>query len=413
MCPRAKLLVLIVALLVVALLAGCPKPAEQIDEGATQIHPEGPETQAGMEPSGDPIKIGAIFSVTGPSAPLGEPEKLTAEMLAEQVNAAGGVLGRPVEVIIKDDKSEPTEAALAAKDLINTEKVVAIIGPSTTPTTMAIVDICEQANIPLISCAAGAPITNPVKKWVFAVPQTDIIAVAKIIDYLKAKKITKVASIYVSNGYGESGQKQIEEQLPAAGIELVTSESFGGEDTDMTAQITRIKGKNPEAVICWGTNPGPATVAVNMQTLGLDVPLLQSHGVANAKFIELAGDAANGVMLPAGRLIVESEIAADDKQKEVLSKYAADYTAKSGKSVDTFGGHAYDSFSILVEAIKAAGNTDAAAVRDAIEATKDFVGTAGVFTYTPEDHNGLTKDAFVWVKIVDGKWQLAEDEINS
>jgi branched-chain amino acid transport system substrate-binding protein len=409
MCPKAKLLVLIVALLVVALLAGCPKPAEQVDEGAGQIHPEGPQ----LEPTGDPIKIGAIFSVTGPSAPLGEPEKLTAEMLAEQINSAGGVLGRPVEVIVKDDKSEPTEAALAAKDLINTEKVVAIIGPSTTPTTMAIVDICEQANIPLISCAAGAPITNPVKKWVFAVPQTDIIAVAKIIDYLKAKKITKVASIYVSNGYGESGQKQIEEQLPAAGIELVTSESFGGEDTDMTAQVTRIKGKNPEAVICWGTNPGPATVARNMQTLGLDVPLLQSHGVANAKFIELAGDAANGVMLPAGRLIVESEIAADDKQKEVLSRYATDYTAKSGKPVDTFGGHAFDAFHILCDAIAAAGNTEAAAVRDAIEATKEFVGTAGIFTYTPEDHNGLTKDAFVWVKIVDGKWKLAEDEINS
>lgn len=413
MCPKAKLLVLIVVLLVVALVAGCPKPAEQVDEGLVQPGPEGPEAGTGIQPTGEPIKIGAIFSVTGRSAPLGEPEKATAEMMVEQVNAAGGVLGRPVEVIVKDDKSDPTETALAAKDLINTEKVVAIIGPSTTECTMAIVDICEQANVPLISCAAGAPITHPVRKWVFAVPQTDIIAVAKIIDYLKAKKITKVASIYVSNGYGESGQKQIEEQLPAAGIELLTSETFGGEDTDMTAQVTRIKAKSPEAVICWGTNPGPATVARNMQTLGLKTPLLQSHGVANAKFIELAGDAANGVMLPAGRLIVESEIPAEDRQKSVLSKYSADYTARTGKSVDTFGGHAFDSFSILCEAIKAAGGTDAAAVRDAIEATKEFVGTAGIFTYTPDDHNGLTKDAFVWVKIADGKWLLAEDETKS
>jgi branched-chain amino acid transport system substrate-binding protein len=395
---------LLVSIVVVTLMvAGCPKKQSIVTDVLEQ--PEMPG------PTGEPIKIGAIFSVTGHSAPLGEPEKMTAEMLADQINEQGGLLGRPVQVIVKDDKSVPDEAVLAAKDLINNEKVVAILGSSSTPNTLAIVDICQEAQIPLVSCAAGAPITNPVKEWVFAVPQTDAIAVEKVVDYLKTKGITKVATIYVSNAYGESGQEQLVKQLPAAGIEIITSETFGADDTDMTAQVTKIAGKNPEAVICWGTNPGPATVAKNMHTLGLTIPLLQSHGVANAKFFELAGEGGNGVMLPAGRLIVRNEIPDDDPQKSVLDQYASAYEAKYSRPVDTFGGHAYDSLMIVVGAIEAAGATEPQAVRDAIEKTKDFVGTAGVFTYSPQDHNGLTKNAFVWVKIVDGKWKLAEDEL--
>lgn len=398
---RVLLFTCIVAIALV--IAGCPK--QEVEVSDVVELPEPPPLE------GDPIKIGAIFSVTGHSAPLGEPEKMTAEMLADHINEQGGLLGRPVQVIVKDDKSVPDEAVLAAKDLIENEKVAAIIGPSSTPNTMAIVEICQEAQIPLVSCAAGAPITNPVKEWVFAVPQTDVLAVQKVVDYLQAKGITNVATIYVSNAYGESGQAQLQKLLPESGIDIVASETFGADDTDMTPQVTKIAGKNPEAVVCWGTNPGPATVAKNMKTLGLDVPLLQSHGVANAKFLELAGDAANGVMLPAGRLIVHEEIAADDPQKALLEKYASDFEAMYGRSADTFGGHAYDSFMIVAEAIRAANSIERSDVRDAIEATSDFVGTAGIFNYSPTDHNGLTKDAFVWVKVVDGAWKLAEDEL--
>lgn len=407
MTQRTKLAVLILAVAMVAVLLGCPK-SQPGDIGEL---PEPPEPVPGAEEPVSlegPVKIGAIFSVTGRSAPLGVPEKRTAQMLAEQLNEQGGILGQDVEVIVKDDKSQPTEAALAAQDLIENEKVTAIIGPSTTPNTMAIVDICQDVKVPLVSCAAGAPITNPVKKWVFAVPQTDVLAVAKIIDYLKVKDISRVATIYAANGYGESGQQQLEEQLPEAGIELLASESFGGEDTDVTAQLTRIKAQDTEAVICWGTNPGPATVAKDMNKLGMDMPLLQSHGVANQKFIELGGDAVEGVMLPAGRLIVYEEISADDPQKELLEQYANNFKEAYGESTDTFGGHAYDAFHIVAEAINRAETTDHGAVRDEIEATEKFVGTAGIFTYSPEDHNGLTKDAFVWVKITNGKWALAE-----
>ncbi len=413
MSQKAKLLVLVVLAASVVWLVGCPKPSVAPGDMPPPVE-QPPLEEPTVAPTGEPIKIGAIFSVTGPAAPLGVPEKETVELLVEKINSSGGVNGRPLEVIVKDDKSEPTETALAAKDLVETEQVVAIIGPSRSPCAMAIVDYCQEQEVPLIACAAAGPVTNPVaeRKWVFAVPQTDILAVAKIVEYLKAKDIKKVATIYVSNTFGESGQAQLEKQLGDAGVELLASETFGSEDTDMTAQITKIKGMSPEAVICWGTNPGPATVAKNMKTLGLDVPLLQSHGVANQGFINLAGDAANGVMLPAGRLIVVDEVADDDVQKEVLASYAADFTAAYDKPADTFGGHAYDALTLVVKALESAGSTDAAALRDAIESTKDYVGTAGVFNYGADDHNGLTIDAFVWVKIVDGNWKLAEDEIS-
>ncbi len=394
--------VCLVGVVVLALcLAGCPpKP---------QPTPPGPMLRPPMPaPSGEPVKIGAIFSVTGPASPLGDPEKKAVELLVDQINESGGVLGRPLEVIIKDDKSEPTETVLATKDLIEGEEVVAIIGPSRTPTTLAIKDACQEQKVPLVSCAAGKPITDPVVSYVFAVPQTNTLAVQACFDYLDREGIDKVGFIYVANSFGEDGYNNAKVIAAEQGVELVAVETFGGEDTDMTAQLTKIKAANPEAIICWGTNPGPAIVCKNANTLGIEVPILQSHGVANMKFIELAGDAANGVQLPAGRLIVYDQIAADDPQKEVLDKFAADYEARYGNPPNTFAGHAYDALWITVKALEQVGEADRAKLRDAIEEIVDFVGTAGIFNYSPEDHNGLTADAFVWVEIVDGAWKLVE-----
>lgn len=402
--------VLFVSLFV--LLGGCsPKqtaPTGEPEPPAAANEASAPAPEGAKAPAGEPVKIGAIFSVTGPNAPLGEPEKMAAEMLVEETNAKGGVLGRPLAITVKDDKSDPNEAVLAVKDLIDNEKVCAIIGPSGTPTTMAIKAICEQKKVPLISCAAGQKITNPVSPYVFAVPQTDTLAVKKIIDYLKAQSIKKVATIYVTDPYGESGQEQLKSLLPPAGVEVVGSETYGKDDTDMTPQLTKIRDLKPQAIICWGTNPGPAHVARAAKKLSLGIPLIQSHGVANAKFLELAGDAAEGVMLPAGRLMVWESIPDDNKQKPVLKAFAESFKAKYGAPANTFAGHAYDAFGILVAAIGVAADTDPTKIRDAIEKTKDFVGTAGIFTYSDKDHNGLTKDAFVWVKVEGGKWKLAE-----
>ena len=403
----SRSLVALLALTGVALLVlvGCPKPPEPTPTPPITPKAQPPAPKAAA-PTGEPIKIGAIFSVTGPGAPLGEPEKKTTEMLVKKINAEGGVLGRPVEVIIKDNVTKPQETAIAAKDLAENQKVVAIIGTSDTPTTMAIKDYCQQQQVPLVSCAAGKPITTPVAGYVFAVPQTNALAAEKCFEYITRNSIKSVAVLSVDNAFGQDGLANLEAMATKSNVKIVAKQTFATEDTDMTAQLTTIKGASPGAILIWGTNPGPAIATKNAKTLGITVPILQSHGVANAKYLELAGEAANGVQLPAGRLIVVDQIPADDPQKAVLDAFAAEYQTEYGSPPDTFAGHAYDAFTVVTNALKTAGADDRAKLRDAIEQTTGFVGTAGTFNYSATDHNGLTVDAFVWVKIENGKWTL-------
>lgn len=351
----------------------------------------------------EPYKIGALFAVTGFNAPLGTPEKETALMIEEQINAKGGVNGRKVKVIVYDTESDETKAVTYAKRLIEQDKVLAIIGPSSTGESLALVDTIEKAQIPLISCAASAQIVQPVKPWVFKTPQSDSLAVAEIFDYLKAKGINKIALLSSSGGFGTTGKAALEAAAPKAGMQIVAAETFGDKDTDMTVQLTKIRGTDAQAVVVWGTNPGPALIAKNARQLGLTIPIVNSHGIANAKFIELAGEAANGVVFPAGKLIVAKELPDSDPQKQVLLAYAKDFEAKYKKNADTFGGHAYDALHMVLSAL-AKGAATPAKIRDEIEKLNGFVGTGGIFNMSPQDHNGLGKGSFVMVKIADGKW---------
>ena len=352
-----------------------------------------------------PYLVGVVLDCTGNASPLGTPERDTVNMIAAQVNAKGGINGHPVKFIVYDNGSEETKCVMAVKRLIESDKVKAIIGPSQTGTTLAVAGMCEKARIPLVSCAAGIKITQPVKPYVFKTAQADVHAVAKIIDYLKARRIRQIAFINVSNAFGASGREQMVKQAPRAGVGIVAQEAFGDKDTDMTAQLTRINGKRPQAVICWGTNPGPASVARNMKQLGMRMPLIMSHGVANRKFIDLAGDAANGVVFPAGRLIVANAIPNSDPQKPTLLKYASEFRKAYGRDADTFGGHAWDATQLVLRALRKVGD-DPARLRAELERTKGFVGISGVFNFSRGEHNGLTKDAFVVVQIKNGKWAL-------
>jgi len=353
----------------------------------------------------DTYKIGALFAVTGFNSPLGTPEKETALMLEEQINAKGGINGKKIKVIVYDTESDETKAVTLAKQLIEKDNILAIVGPSSTGESLAIVDTVERAQVPLISAAASAQIVQPVKKWVFKTPQSDALAVTELFDYFKAKQIGRIAILTSSGGFGVTGKQAIEKAAPEAGIKIVAAETFGDKDTDMTVQLTKIKGADAQAVLVWGTNPAPAIIARNMKQLGMTIPLFQSHGIANQKFIELAGDAANGVIFPAGRLLIADRLPDSDPQKAVLVSYAKDFQAKYGKTADTFGGHAYDALVMLVSAIEKVG-PDRAKIRDELENTRGFVGTGGVFNMSKEDHNGLGKGAFAMIKIVDGKWEL-------
>ena len=352
-----------------------------------------------------PIKIGALFSITGPASFLGEPERNTALMVIDEINKAGGIKGRPVQLIAYDTQGDATKAKQLVNKLIKNDKVAAIIGPSTTGDTMAIIDDVEKAGIPLISCAAGSKITDPVKKWVFKTAQNDGLAVVKIFEHLNKKKISRVAILTVSDGFGSSGREQLKSHAAKYGIQIVQDDTYGPKDTDMTAQLTKIRGSQAQAVICWGTNPGPAVIAKNVKQLGIKLPLYMSHGVSSKKFIELAGDAAEGIMLPSGRVIVADVLPASDRQKKSLLAYVKDYQKHFKTEGDHFGGHAWDAVMLLKGAIERGGDNPSA-IRDQLEKTTNFAGIGGIFTYSAQDHAGLNKDAFVLIEIKNRDWAL-------
>ncbi len=359
-------------------------------------------------------RIGALFAVTGPNGMLGAPEKNTVEMLTDALNAAGGINGVPVKAIIIDTEGDPTKAVTGAKRLISSDKVDVLIGPTTSGESLAVLEVAEKEEIPLISCAASWKIVNadrdkPPRKWTFKSPQSDSLAVDRIFAAIKAQGFSRIAIISVSNGYGASGREELLRMAPAFGLTVVADEKYGEKDTDMSTQLTKIKGTEAQALVCWGTNPGPALIARNRKQLGMAIPLYNSHGIAARKFIEIAGDSADGTFLPAGKLLVAEQLADSDPQKKILVKYKTDYETRFKEPVSTFGGHGYDAFEMAVMALKAAGKgASKSVIRDEIEKIRGFSGTAGIFNMSPEDHNGLGKDSFVMVTIEKGEWKLVK-----
>ena len=354
-----------------------------------------------------PLKIGALFSITGPPSFLGEPERNTAQMVVDEINKAGGVKGHKFELVAYDTQGDATKAVQLATRLIKDDKVAAIIGPSTTGETMAVIPIVEKSQIPLISCAAGIKITEPVKKWVFKTAQNDALAVAKIYEHLKKRQIGKVAILTVSDGFGSSGREQLTAQAKNFGMQIVSDDTYGPADKDMTAQLTKIRGSQAQALICWGTNPGPAVVARNVKQLGLKIPLYMSHGVSSKKFIGLAEDAAEGIMLPSGKVLAAHLLANSDPQKKALLSFVKNYQKRFQAEGDHFGGHAWDAVMLIKGAVERGGDTPAA-IRDQLEKTQSFSGIGGIFNFSAQDHAGLTKDAFILVEVKKKDWVLAK-----
>jgi branched-chain amino acid transport system substrate-binding protein len=354
----------------------------------------------------DPIRIGAIVSATGPASFLGEPERNTLQMQADAINAAGGLLGRQIEVIVLDDETDVNKAVLASDRLLKKDNVVAVVGPTVSGNSLAVAPKVEAAKAPLVSMAAAEKIVKPVNPWVYKTAQSDRLAVGRILAHAKKQGYKKLAILTVSDGYGQAGREVLKDMVPAEGFELVGDEVYGPKDTDMTAQLTKLKGTSPDAVICWGTNPGPAVVAKNRVQLGIATPLYMSHGVASKKFIELAGEAAEGLLLPAGKLTVAAQLPDGDRQKAPLLAYAKAYEDRFKTPASAFGGYAYDGLMLVAEAIKAGGEASPAAIRASLEKIAGFPGITGVFTFSPTDHNGLDETAFVMVTIAGGDFKL-------
>jgi len=366
----------------------------------------------GTKEEKEAYKIGAIFSTTGGNANLGVPEENTVNMIVDKINADGGINGHPLEVIVYNDETDSAKTATLANTLIEQDEVLAIIGSTGTGQTMAMLDAVTTAEIPLVSCAAGIGIVEPVtdRYWVFKTPQADRDVVNELYKYMESIGITKVAIITSTSGYGASGRNFLLSAAANYSISIVEDQTFASSDTSMQTQLGIIKETDAEAVICWDTDPASAVVAKDMQALHFTIPLYCSHGIANPGFLSSAGDAANGVILSAGKLLIVDDLPDSDPQKAVLASYKAEYEAKYGAgTINTFGGHAYDALYMIVEALEDMDEdlslADArAAIRDGLEQITDFVGISGIFTMSPTNHLGMQPGSLVMIKIVDGDW---------
>jgi branched-chain amino acid transport system substrate-binding protein len=357
----------------------------------------------------EPIKIGSVVSVTGPAAYLGDPELKTLQLYIEKINAEGGVLGRRIELIHYDDGSEANKANGFTKRLIESDKVDLIIGGTTTGGSMAMIPLVEKAGLPFISMTAGVPIIEPAKRWVFKVAPTDRMAAEKVFEDMKKRGISKIGLLAETSGFGQSGAKEANHVASKYGISIVATETYGPKDTDTTAQSTKIKASpGVQAVFVFGAGQGPAVATKNYRQLSIDLPLYQSHGVASQEYVKLSGPAADKVRLPAAALVIARELPQTDAQKPVVTEYEKSFRDRYKADVSTFGGHGYDALMIAVNAITKAGSTDKEKVRSAIEATRGYVGTAGVFNMSASDHMGLDLAAFRLLEIANGKWTLVQ-----
>lgn len=356
--------------------------------------------------STDAIRVGALFAVTGPASFLGAPEKKTVEMFVEELNAKGGVAGKKIELIVKDTAGNPDKAVSFAKQLIEENNVFAIIGPSTSGESLQIKELCEKNKTILISCAAAEKIVDPVAKYVFNTPQKDRHAVARIFGVMKNLGINRIGVIAANTGFGKAGKEQLEKLAPGAGIQITISEVYDKDATDLSGVLTKVKGKNVQALVNWSIEPIQAIVAKNMKQIGLDIPLFQSHGFGNVKYAQAAGKAGEGIIFPAGRLLIADQLPDNHPQKALLLQYKNAYESRFKEDVSTFGGHAYDAILLLTKAIEKAGVADKEKVRDAMENMTGLVGTAGIFNYSPTNHNGLDENAFEILTVKDGKFTL-------
>jgi branched-chain amino acid transport system substrate-binding protein len=359
-----------------------------------------------------PIKIGVVLSESGPNEPLGKPERNAIELYAKRINDAGGVDGHPLEVIIKDDQSDANKAQQAAVELLEQEGVVALIGSSGTGTTIAMKQEAVKKGVPQVCMAAGANIMEGDNTWIFRTPPTATEAGNKALAYIKdVLKVKRIALLYDNNPFGTDGRDVVVKQAPGYGLEVVASEGYQTDESEqgMDTHLTNVMTANPEVVVVWGTNPGPAKIAKVMRDKGINMPYVGSHGIANQAFIELAGEAANGVVFPAGKMLIYTKaLEPGSDEYKFIDDFNNAYLDEYGEEINTFAGHGWDAILIVTEALKRAGAAaPAPELRDEIEATEGLVGTAGVFNYTPEDHNGLTADDLVMVEIANGAWDLA------
>lgn len=381
-------------------LTACAAPEEE-DTGT------GGTGAAGGDSGDGPIKIGVNIELSGPSAVQGTAYKNAVEMVAEEINADGGVLGRDLELVIRDNKSDPTEALQVTKQMVENEDVVAIVGGGSSPTTMSTIEYVQSAEVPIVSMGSSDAIVAPVEEraWVFKVPAGTDMVMDKIFGEFEKEGITRVGFISVDNPYGDAGLQAFTNNAPDAGIEIVGTEKFQATDKDYTSIVTKLVGQDPEAIIVWAIPPGAGIVAQNIAASGFDGPVYYDPGAGAELFIRGAGEAAEGARLVHPAVLVADQVQGAANQ-EVMTEFHHAYSEAYGE-YSGFASYGADALKMIVQAIEEAGSTDRQAVRDALE-TIEYTGITGVYSMSAEDHSALDPEALVMVTVEDGEWKLLE-----
>ena len=359
------------------------------------------------------INVGVTVSATGPAASLGIPEKNTIALLPQTI------AGQKVHYIVLDDGSDTTKAVSNTRKLITEDKVDIVLGSTVTPNSLAMIDVVSEAKVPMISMAASAKIVEPMddkRKWVFKTPQNDIQMSLAIASHMKDHGVKTVGFIGFADAYGEGWYGEFSKAAALKGITVVASERYARNDSSVTAQVLKLQAAKPDAILIAGSGTPAALPQITLKERGYAGLVYQTHGVANADFLRVGGKNVEGTYLPAGPVLVARQLPATNPVRASAIAYVTTYEAKYGKdSVSTFGGHAWDAGQLMAAAIpvalkKAQPGTPEfrAALRDALENTKNVAGAHGIFNMTPTDHLGLDQRARVMVKIENGTWKVQE-----
>lgn len=359
------------------------------------------------------VNVGVTVSATGPAASLGIPERNTIALMPREI------AGQKINYIVLDDASDTTAAVTNTRKLISENKVDIVLGSTTTPNSLAMIDAVTESKTPMISMAASASIVEPVdakKRWVFKTPQNDIMMALAIAEHMAASGVKTAAYIGFSDAYGEGWAREFSKALELKKIQLIANERFSRTDTSVTGQVLKIMGAKPDAVLVGGSGTPAALPQKALKERGYAGKYYQTHGVANADFLRVGGKDVEGTLLPAGPVLVAAQLPASNPVRKSALEYIDAYEKAHGKgSVSTFGGHAWDAGLLLKAAVPVALNKAQpgtpefrAALRDALEGTKNVAGAHGVFNMSPTDHLGLDQRARVMVKIENGTWKYQE-----
>ncbi len=363
----------------------------------------------------DVILVGGLFAESGPAAFVGTPSRLVAEMAVEEINAAGGVLGKKLKLVTYDTESDANLALRNARRLVEQDRVLAIIGPTSTGSGMAMKQYIEDRGVPVLMTVGGDPVIAGGRfgpfKWTFKVPQRTSTAVRKVYAHLQAQGVKRISLLTATDGFGKDGAEHLQKLAPEFGLTVLASEVIDAKGNDFSAQAFKLAVTKPEAVIVWTIGPAGAIASKNFHALLGQKPLIvQSHGQPDPKFIELAGPAAEGVLMPGTKIMIPGELPDSDPQKALITRFLAEYSRRGLDRkfpINTHSGYAYDAVLLLKDALTRAGKADREALRQALESSKGVVGISGVFTTGPEDHNGLDTDSLAVLVVKNGKFTQA------